>query len=169
MDSKLVSQPAPFSKQRLRAKQVGGLPDFQAPNLYAAQMGEGVKWLSLAPDAEHPMGVICGLNVSQSGWICYAPAVVPRMKIDRFLVAVELTSFDGKGLAALQLLYMDQKHAFHKLSSTPQLANGERFRFTIPVEHLDREASFRCSLQVQLMNPAVAVVVTGAWLEAEGL
>ena len=91
------------------------------------------------------------------------------MKIDRFLVTVEHISMDGDAQFALSLLYLDKDHQFHKLASTPQIANGDRFRYQIPLERLDRNASFRCSLHVQLMDESKPVIITGMWAEAEGL
>ena len=156
------------SKQRLRAKQIGGLPDYQTPPLYPVQLESGMSWLSLAPDDQHTAGVICGLNVTKSGWINYAPIPTPRMKIDQCHLVVEFTSLKGDSEVSLSLLYMDAAHRFHKQVSTPQVASGSRFHFAIPLDHVSRDAAFRCSLHVQLMEPEKTVVIAGTWIEVEG-
>lgn len=157
------------NKQRLRAKQIGGLPDFQTPPLYPVFLGEGLSWLSLAPtNGNNAESVICGLHAQQSGWINYAPIPTPRMKIDKCHLVVEFTSMEGDSEVSLSLLYMDAAHKFHKQVSTPQVASGSRFHFAIPLAHVSRDAAFRCSLHVQLMDPKKTVVIAGTWIEVEG-
>jgi len=171
----VVSAPLPKPKQRTRAKQIGGLPDYQTPNLYAAHMPTGTHFMLIAPDEEHEPGVCVGMNVTMSGMIPFAPVPLPRMQMSRAVLVVEYTSEyedeEFKSDAAqvsMYLLYLSHEGEFHKQSSVPLVAIGERFAFEIPLEHLDRNDLLAVSLGVTLLND-VPVLIRGVWMEIEGL
>jgi len=171
----VVSAPLPTAKQRTRAKQIGGLPDYQTPNLYAAHMPEGTRWLLVPPDEDHLPGVCVGMNVHNSALIPFAPIPLPRMQMSRAVVVVEYTSDyqdeEGKsdaGQVSLYLLYISHDGDFHKQTSVPLVAIGDRFAFEMPLGHLDRNDLLSISLGVTLLNDK-PILIRGVWMEIEGL
>jgi len=170
----VVSAPLPRPRQRTRAKQIGGLPAYQTPNLYAAHMPDGAHWLLVPPDEDHLPGVAVGMNFTMSGLVPFAPIPLPRMRMARVLVVVEYTSefqdeaqHTDAAQCALSLLYISHDGDFHKQTSTPLVAIGDRFAFEIPLDHLDRNDLVSLSLGITLMND-VPVLIRGVWMEIEG-
>lgn len=171
----VVSAPLAKAKQRTRAKQIGGMPDYQTPNLYAAHMPAGTHFMLVSPDDAHEPGVCVGMNVTMSGLIPFAPVPLPRMQMVRAVLVVETTSeFEDElqhsdaAQLSLYLLYLSHDGEFHKQTSVPLMAIGDRFAFEIPLEHLDRNDLFSASVGVTLLND-VPVLLRGVWMEIEGL
>jgi len=171
----VVSAPLPKAKQRTRAKQIGGMPAYQTPNLYAAHMPAGTHWLLVPPDEDHLPGVAVGMNVTVSGLIPFAPIPLPQMRMSRLVVVVESTSdFEdeqthrGAAEVSFYLLYLSHESEFHKQTSVPLIAIGDRFAFEVPLEHLDRNDLLSLSIGVTLLNDK-PVLLRGVWLEIEGL
>lgn len=175
-----------MGKQRvgqIKASQIRNSPDYPVQNLYPCGQGpEGyVFWL--LNNLKLTEGIICRTD----GWVSFAPAMVARMRIKTFRVMTFIDAWEIGTKYRLRLLYADKTGEVFEQRSKELLAEErDQFCFDIPLEHVDREGWFTCSLWLDLLtpledigelataiadgieNPCQPIIVRGTFLEIKG-
>lgn len=166
---------------KIRSKQVSGVAEYPTITLSPCEFTEGVGWY-----CPPPLLLCVGVAFELSGILTFAPSIIPPMKMTKFGVWIQFDAFDVEAKFLPKMIYYDKyENAHQQISSSPIGGEQDKFFFNIPVDHLNREGWFACSLNIDLLtpltgeakrikqeqgqeNPCHPIILRGAWIEIQG-
>lgn len=102
------------------------------------------------------LGLSEGTYIKCSGFISFAPTIVPRTRMAKFLVVSHIDGFDADCSYRLRLVYSANDGRYYELLSPEdpiKPLERDKFVFDIPLGHLDRKGWFSCCLYFYLTSP----------------
>ena len=171
----------PARTNQIKASQIRGVPWRPVQNLHPCYMTDGLNW-----NIDSGFQLSAGIMVTMDGVVSYAPSMIPKMNISEVRVFTHVDAFDEDARYSLKLTYLDKDEKVNqRYTDTINPVDKDRFVFNIPVEHIESDNWFICSLELKLLSPMSGeykeaaenygmeapnhpVLLRGAWLEIKG-